>query len=101
MYSSAKFFVPITIVGPALGAGRAAPANRPKDDRDPHGNRERRLGSSASVLSDHNNSLLSSPVPGTLVPRRALGVIAFCNASSRSQLPAESAITQYEAPSTP
>src|SRR6266550_6136210 len=30
MYSSGKFFVPIKIVGPALAAGRAEPANRPR-----------------------------------------------------------------------
>ena len=29
MYSSGKFFVPITIVGPAFGAERAVPANSP------------------------------------------------------------------------
>ena len=30
MYSSGKSFVAITIVGPALDAGRAVPANRPR-----------------------------------------------------------------------
>ena len=104
MYSSAKFFVPMMMVGDAVVvacAGRVnAAAKTPMTIATPKADRECRLRRAPSVLADHSYSFREGTTP-RLVRRSPLGVTATCRPVSPRYTAADSAITQIEAPRTP
>ena len=86
MYSSGKFLVPMTIVGPADWAGRAkAAANKPRTIATPSEIANAALAALRVCLRITATPFETVGSPTTLVPRRPLGVTAICNAEEADE----------------
>ena len=78
MNSSGKFFVPIDDrCAGGLGRPREGGREQADDDRDPEGDRERRLGGTPRVLANHCSSFRGMIADDTSTRERPLGVTAI------------------------
>ena len=83
------------------GPGVSPRAIQADDDRDPSEIANAALAARRVCFLITAASFPCSVFARTLATRSPLGVTALCNATSASHTPAESAITQSEAPRTP